>query len=111
MHFLTRSLPARSTKWNLDTTVVQSPLPSSTSGLRGRIPRELAGLMLLPFARDMAAAKLGVGDRPKVGEETRVAGDPACIDPGRISLEGDPFEGMGELLPVRGGELEPENFF
>ena len=69
-------------------TVTHSPEGSSTSGVRGRIPNALDGLSP---DRDMAAAKLGVGARPKVGDDTRE--EPMTIDPGRAILDGEGVDG------------------
>ena len=100
----TLSLPARSTKWNLETTVTHSPEGSSTSGVRGRIPNALDGLSPV---RDMAAAKLGVGARPKVGEDTRE--EPTTIDPGRAIRDGEGVDGA--IGDDRAGTMVPVNFF
>ena len=97
----TLSEPARSTKWNLDTTVVHSPGPSS-SGVPGRPfwPSELPGR---PPPRPIAVAKLGVCGRPKVGELTRLL-VPMDTEPGRAirdTLGGDRgVERPPELPPL-----------
>lgn len=71
-------------------------------------PRELAGLAP---PRAIAEWKLGVGGRPKVGEETLAPGPPApYTEPGRASLDGErPVGGNGD--DERGGGPEPVNFF
>jgi hypothetical protein len=54
----------------------------------------------------MADGMLGVPGRPNVGDETRLPGEPARIEPGRARREGDrPFGGRGE--EERGGRPEP----
>ena len=109
----TLSEPARSTKWNLETIVTQSPVSSSMLPARSPPiwPRALAGRRLLPLP--MAIAKLGVAGRPIVGEATLLLageGPPAYIEPGRASLEGErPPGGRGD--EDRGGCPEPEYFF
>ena len=52
---------------------------------------------------------LGVPGRPNVGEETRLPGEPARMEPGRARREGDrPLGGSGE--EERGGGPEPLYF-
>jgi hypothetical protein len=92
---LTRSEPARSTKWNFETTVTHSPLSSSILPLASWCPRELAGRSIL--VRPIADGILGVPGRPNVGEETRFPDGPARMEPGRARRDGDrPLRGRGE---------------
>ena len=52
---------------------------------------------------------LGVPGRPNVGEEMRLPGEPARMEPGRARREGDrPLGGSGE--EERGGGPEPLYF-
>lgn len=116
----TLSDPARSTKWNLDTTVTQSPSPPGVAGSAVSRsawwkPRELGGLRLLPWILDLfiAEPKLGVPGLPKVGEETLFE-EPAIMDPGRASRDGDrpgPPGGSGEDDRGGGRGFEPTYFF
>src|SRR5258706_3307691 len=104
---LRRSEPARSTKWNLETIVVHSPGPSSSSP-PVRCPSAEEGRRPL----FIAVAKEGVGGRPNGGEPTRLApGEVEYIDPGRARREGErlPAGGRGEF--ERGGAPLPLNFF
>lgn len=105
---LTLSDPARSTKWNFETTVTHSPESSPPPVDFSLVwPRALDGLSPpLPIA----AAKLGVEGRPpRVGEEALPLG--LYTELGRASLEGDlPPGGRGE--EERGGTFrEPVYFF
>ena len=109
---LTRSEPARSTKWNFEVTVTHSPLPlpscppfRAMSGDKN--PRELAGR--LPLA--IADWKLGVPGRPNVGDETRPPGGlEPMTEPGRPMRDGErPPGGTGE--DARGGGPLPVYFF
>jgi hypothetical protein len=103
----TLSEPAKSTKWNLETTVAHSPVSSSMLSRESpeRKPSALEGLNPpLPIAD----AKLGVGGRPDVDEATE---DPAPVymDPGRASRDGErPLGGRGD--DDRGGGPEPVYF-
>ena len=57
----------------------------------------------------MADGMFGVPGRPKVGDETRLPGDPARMEPGRARREGDrPLGGRGE--EERGDRPEPLYF-
>lgn len=104
---LTRSEPARSTKWNLETTVTQSPFSSSRLPRASWYPSELAGRSIL--VRPIAEGILGVPGRPNVGEETRFPDEPARIEPGRARRDGDRLlSGRGE--EERGGRLGPVCF-
>lgn len=107
---LTRSEPAKSTKWNFETIVTQSPLSSSALVDRSAwCPRELAGRKP---PRPIAVTKLlGVEGRPNRGEAIPLAtGEPLYIEPGRANLEGErPPGGSGE--EDRGGWPEPVYFF
>lgn len=111
----TRSEPAKSTKWNFETTVTHSPPEASPVSLEAPFrpisgdskPRELAGRP----PRAMAEWKLGVAGRPNVGEETLLLLPAGPItEPGRPIREGDlPPGGRGD--DERGGGPLPVNFF
>jgi len=112
---LTRSDPAKSTKWNFETTVVHSPGSSPPSAVTlsrlsgGRKPMALAGLSP---PRPIPEAKLGVEGRPKVGDETLPLECCCIIDPGRARREGErPPGGSGEEERVGGPAPNPLYFF
>lgn len=106
---LTRSDPAKSTKWNLDTTVVHSPAPGSSSMLKlasgARRPSELAGL---------SPPRVEVGVPGRDGIERRLAGDAgwfANMEPGRARRDGERADVLGSGEVERGGGPDPANFF
>ena len=111
---LTRSEPAKSTKWNFETTVTHSPPEASPASFAvlflaisgDRKPSELAGRP----PRAMADWKLGVAGRPNVGEDTLLPPAGPITEPGRAIRDGDrPPGGSGD--DERGGAPLPVNFF
>lgn len=113
---LTRSEPAKSTKWNFDTIVIQSPLSSCSGGAAilsrlsgGRRPKELAGLA--PPLDAIPDVKLGVEGRPNAGE-LRPADGCCIIEPGLVRRDGErPPGGSGDDERVDGGPPDPVYFF